>query len=258
MLSGKEIKLIMQIYQYIKDKLIENGFSEGEALVFVKLLCFPDSTADFLKKQTGLSSAGVYKILGELRDKGLVVANGSNPANYQAVDIDFLADTFEKTGRKMQRIAGKLKGLTGLVNSPFKAKIFENEDLNDEYLNITRQIDDFIWCVGSFEAVVNFFGENVEKEFIQKRCKKGVFADAIIFDNSNYSKNLAGRDKGEKRETKFIKIKNYPLNFEYLFGDTYLNFHKDCEGRLQMIKARSKDLARAKLLQYQALWNSTN
>lgn len=248
----------MQIYQYIEGKLIENGFSEGEALVFVKMLCFPGATADLLKKQTGLSSAGVYKILGILKDKGLVIVTDSNPATYQAVDINFLANTFEKAGRKMQRIAGNLKSLTELARSPFKAEIFENEDLNNEYLNITRQINDFIWCVGSFEAVVNFFGENVEKEFIQKRCKKGVFADAIIFDDSNYSKNLAGRDKGEKRETKFIKIKNYPLNFEYLFGDTYLNFHRDNDGRLQMIKADSKDLTRAKLLQYQALWNSTN
>ncbi|MBT5016590.1 hypothetical protein HOM98_03845 [Candidatus Peregrinibacteria bacterium] len=247
----------MQVTPYIRTKLIENGFSEGEALTFVKLLVFPEATTAFLKNQTKLSLAGTYKVLDSLVNKGLVVPIPGKPTKYQAADMNQLAQKFERESRKMKRVAEKLKGLNDLVASPYPTEIYEDDDLVNQYLTIPGQIDDFIWCVGSFEAVVNFFGENIEKEFINKRCKNGVFADAIIFDNSEHSKSLAGRDKGEKRETKFIEVNNYPLDFDYLFGDTYLNFHKDSEGKLRMIKAESPDLAKAKLLQYQIMWNST-
>ncbi|MFA5793102.1 MAG: helix-turn-helix domain-containing protein [Candidatus Gracilibacteria bacterium] len=247
----------MQAYDYIIEKLIGIGFSEGEAIIYTKLLSYPSVTANFLQKQTRFSLAGIYKILDSLISSGLVLTQATKPSVYKAIGTNLLAKRFEKESKKMQRISRKLQDLTGLMSINEQTEIYEDEELVNEYLSIPKKINDFIWCVGSFEAVINFFGENTEREFIKTRCSRGVSADAIIFDSSKCSKELAGRDRGEKRETKFIGIKNYPLNFDYLFGDTYLNFHKDDEGKLRMLKVKSKNLANAKLMQYQALWNST-
>lgn len=247
----------MQAQDYIIEKLAKIGFSEGEAIIYTKLLAFKSVTAGFLQKQTKFSPAGVYKILDSLVENGLVLIQGTKPSTYSAIGPNLLAKRFEKESKKMQRISQKLQNLTGLISANEQTEVYEDEEMIDEYLSIPKKIDDFIWCVGSFEAVINFFGDNTEREFIKTRCSRGISADAIIFDDSKCSKELAGRDKGEKRETKFIEIKNYPLNFDYLFGDTYLNFHKDDEGKLRMVKVKSKNLANAKLMQYQALWNST-
>jgi hypothetical protein len=78
----------------------------------------------------------------------------------------------------------------------------------------------------------------------------------LIFDDTKLSRDVASTDKSKKRETHFISGYNYPHEFSYLFKDTYLNFYKDVDGRVKILKAESPDLARAKLIQYQMIWNS--
>ncbi|MDD3861594.1 MAG: hypothetical protein PHP74_01765 [Candidatus Gracilibacteria bacterium] len=145
-----------------------------------------------------------------------------------------------------------------MSDSPEGTAIYEDNDLNDFYLNIPYKIDDFIWCIGSFEAVVSFFGLDIEKEFIKARVKKGKFADAVIFDDSKYSHDRASKDTFEKRETRIIPHNDYPLEFSYLFNSTILDFYKDIDGKVKVLKTENPDIAKARLIQYQQLWNSTN
>lgn len=247
----------MQINSYLKSSLQNLGLSDGEAEIYFKILKNGLSEAADLKIQSKLSVAGVYKILHSLRDKGFIVANQdiSRAVKFSAISITEVAKRVAAESKKLQRLSDQLKYLN---NVPENLEILENEDLLSYYLNIPYKIDDFIWCVGSFVSIINFFGENVEKDFIKLRNKRGIHADAIIFDDSKFSEDLAGRDFRERRETKIMAQKNYPLVFEYLYGDTYLNFYKSDDGVLKVLKSESPELARAKLCQYQALWHSTS
>lgn len=248
----------MELKYYIQKSLIELGLSNGEARVYFEILKKPGVDALFLQKHGKFSIAGIYKILGSLVDKGLIVATRNvRTMVYFPTALSNISKRIDKKGRTLARISGKLKELSRLNNLPEEVEVYENDDLVNYYLNIPYKIDDFIWCIGSFEAVVNFFGQEVEQEFINNRIKKGKAADAIIFDNSDFSKNLAGRDIKEKRETRFIQSGEYPLEFSYLFGDTYLNFYRDADSKVKVIKAQSEELARAKNIQYQMLWRST-
>lgn len=260
----------MQLKYYIQKSLIELGLTQGEAKVYFEILEKPGIDASTLQKLQKFSPAGVYKILGALIDKGLIVPtkNGRTMV-YFSTPLTEISKKIDKKERTLARISGKLKELSRLkylddlgdldssTNESRQLEIYESDDLTNYYLNIPYKIDDFIWCIGSFEAVVNFFGQEIEQEFINNRIKKGKQADAIIFDNSDFSKSLAGRDIKEKRETKFIHNGQYPLEFSYLFGDTYLNFYKDSEGKVKVLKAQSEELARAKNIQYQMLWRAT-
>ncbi len=248
----------MRIKQYLQQVLTSIGLTEGEAKVYFAILKSPGCDASYLKGKVKFSMAGVYKILHALSEKGFVIpSEKKGPITFTAIPLDKVAKKFEVDGRKMQRTAGKLKDMARLSSMPSEVEVFSEDDLTDFYLNIPAKIDDFIWCVGSFEAVMKFFGPTIEKDFIKSRSRKGAFADAIIFDNSDYSKDLAGRDAGEKRETKFVRNGEYPLEFSYLFGDTYLSFYKDSEGKINMTKIESPEVSRAKLIQYQKLWGST-
>lgn len=257
----------MKLKYYIQKSLIELGLTQGEAKVYFEILKKPGIDAQTLQKSQKFSTAGIYKILGALIDKGFVTAakKASRSAIYFSTPLAEISKKIDKKERTLARISGKLKELSHLNKiddsdssiSNDQLEIYEANDLTNYYLNIPYKIDDFIWCIGSFEAVVNFFGQEVEQEFINNRIKKGKQADAIIFDNSDFSKNLAGRDIKEKRETKFIHNGQYPLEFSYLFGDTYLNFYRDVDGAVKVLKAQSEELARAKNIQYQMLWRAT-
>ena len=248
----------MNLQKYLKQALRDFGLSDGEAKLYLTILKYPQIEAAQLKEKTPYSMAGIYKMLHALSDKGFVNPSQDNsPIKFTATPLDKTANKFATQGRKLQRISAKLSELSRLSEIPTETEIFDENDLTDFYLNIPSKINDFIWCVGSFEAVMKFFGPTIEKEFIGGRIKKGITADAIIFDNSKFSEELAGRDIKEKRETRIISHQNYPLEFDYLFGDTILNFYKDPEDKIKILKTESPDIAKAKLIQYQAIWNST-
>lgn len=268
----------MNIKRYLQQILATIGLTEGEAEMYCAVLSAPECDASYLKNKLSFSMAGIYKMLHALSEKGFLIPSyergvplsgtaididsasaksKKSPITFTAVPLDKIAKKFDVDGRKMQRTAGRLADLAKLSVLPSEVEVFEESDLTDFYLNIPAKIDDFIWCVGSFEAVMEFFGPATEKEFIKNRARRGAHADAIIFDDSELSKELAGRDAGEKRETKFIRNGNYPLEFSYLFGDTFLSFYKDSEGDLKMTRIESPEVARAKLIQSQKLWGST-
>jgi sugar-specific transcriptional regulator TrmB len=247
----------MKVNQYIRQSLTRLGLSDGEADIYLKLLKNPPLSVSDLKVNTCYSLSGLYKIINSLVDKGLVVTSGSLPCVFAPLPLNEIAKKLSNEGRKLERISSKLADIGKLTKVPVETEIFEGNSLIDYYLNLPHKIDDFLWCVGSFDSVIHFFGPEVEKDFIKSRVKRGKHADALVFDKSSRSEDLARRDILEKRETKFIKHGDYPLEFSYLFGDTYLNCYKDSDGKVKFLKVESPDFARARLIQYQTLWNST-
>ncbi len=248
----------MNIKYYIQKSLIELGLSEGESQVYFEVLKKPGIDANFLQRQKKYSSAGIYKILNLLVDKGILIAvKSARACVYFPVPLIEISKRLLSKGKKIERISEKLKELHRLNNLSEEVEIYENENFVNYYLNLPYKMDDFTWCVGSFDAVKNFLGVDIEKEFINKRVKKGIHCDALIFDDSKDAREIAGTDKRMKRETKFIENYNYPLEFSYLFSDNYLTFYRDYKGKVKVLEANAPDLARAKLIQYQIIWNST-
>lgn len=248
----------MNIQSYIKQALNVFGLTEGEIRVYFALLQKGAMDVSLIKSETKYSTAGVYKIVNSLVEKGFVLpVEKSLSQNFVAVPLGNIGKKFAVHGRKMNRIADKFLELGKLSGISAETEVYEGDSLTDYYLDIPYKIDDTIWCVGSFEACVGFMGDEIEKTFIKTRVKKGHNATAIIFDENDRSRELSSRDKLEKRETKFINNGEYPMEFSCLYGDNYLNFYKDAEGKVKVLRSQAPDLARAKLIQYQMLWNST-
>jgi len=215
----------MNIQNCVKQALEIFSLTEGETKVYFVLLQKGALDASLIKSEVKYSTAGIYKILNFLEDKGFVfpVAK-SSPVTYLAVPLGTIGKKFAVQGRKMSRIADKFSELSKLLKISSETEIYEGDSLTDYYLDIPYKIEDTIWCVGSFGAVMKFFGHEIEHDFIKTRIKKGHQATAIIFDETDVSRDLAGRDKLEKRETHFIQNGQYPLEFAYLYGDNYLRF----------------------------------
>lgn len=249
----------MNVGQYVRNSLADLGLTEGEAHVYFTLLQEKTPmTTEHLRSVSKLSVSGTYKVIRSLVDKEFILsAKEGGAATYVPISLQKLSSKLVAKSRKFLRTSEKLSELGKLSGVSAETDVVEGNALTDYYLNIPAKIDDFIWCVGSFAAVMNFFGSDIERAFINARLRKGKHADAVIFDDSLFSKELAGRDVGEKRETKLIPHGRYPLEFSYLFGNTCLDFYKDAAGQVKVLKSESPELARARLIQYQTIWNST-
>jgi sugar-specific transcriptional regulator TrmB len=248
----------MEIHEYIKKALFTLGLSENEIKVYLEILQNPYSDAIFLKNNTKLSKACVYKMIGLLFDKNIIkIKNDHSIATYKAIPVSKIGKKLSSKGRQLERIGIKLQEISPNNDLNEQIEIINYDENRDYYLEIANKAKDFIWCVGSYKAGEIFNGKTLENEFIKYRVKRGVHADAIIFDNYTESAALAKRDKLEKRETKLIFQHNYPLEFTYLFGDTCASFYKDDKDKIKVMKISSPAYAKAKLMQFQNLWQST-
>jgi len=220
----------MKVNNYLQITLAELGLTSGEAEIYLSILKNPNITASELKSGHNYSNAGIYKILNSLSDQGLInVYNKEDRRSYIALPIENLAKKLATRGRKIQRLSMKVKEISSLSKFDDDTEILKDDELTDFYLNIPYKIDDMIWCIGSHEAVVNFFGKSIEQEFINTRIKRRMHANAIIFEDSTYALDLSKRDNLEKRESRIVPINEYPLEFSYLYDDKLLTFYKDDE-----------------------------
>lgn len=249
----------MEVKDYIHKSLMELGLSNGEAKVYFEILNEKEADVSFLRKVTKYSVAGIYKILNSLIDKSFIYpVKKVGVRVFVAVPLSVISKKIALRGRKLSRIADKFNELNRLASVPVETQVYEENSLSDYYLNIPYKADDFIWCVGSFSAMKNFVGLEVEKEFINKRVKRGINCDALVFDYSDEASKVVGTRRSERRETKFVTDYNYPLEFTYLFGDKVVTFYKGADDKVKVLKAQSPELARAKAVQYQMLWKAIN
>ena len=249
----------MNTREYLKKSLMELDFGEGGSALYLTLLDCPGANGSYLREKTKYSNAAVYKILNSLLDKGFICRVDDYPAKYFSIPLDRIAQKISNRGRKIVRLGEKLKNLDRIGRMPCEnSEVYEDNAFTDFYLNIPYKINDgFIWCVGSYGAVRDFFGVEVEREFVMKRLGKGVNCDALIFDDNSFSRKFGSSNRSERRETKFLPVKNYPSEFTYLFDDELVTFYKDYDDKIKILRTSSSSLAKAKLLQYQMIWKST-
>ncbi len=248
----------MKVGSYIKNSLKSLGLTEGESDIYHEVWKSPGISVSGLKDRTGYSFAGVYKMTNALTDKKFLIVNKeAGGAIFTVVPLGDVAHRFLSQSRRMERISYKLKELSKLSRVPEACEVLEDSNLSDYYLNLPHRVDQLLWCIGSYEAVMKFVGPEVEREFVNTRVKRGKNAQAIMFDDSVGARALATRDVLERRETKFVKCSEYPLEFSYIFDNTYVNFYKADDGKIKIVKIDSPEFVKSKMVHYKSLWDST-
>ncbi|MBY5774878.1 TrmB family transcriptional regulator [Rhizobium leguminosarum] len=107
----------------IVDRLVQIGFSDQEARIYMTLVLIGPATAYELGKQARLAVPNTYNVMRSLTGKGAAHQVSGQPARYIAVPPQQFFDAMaSKTTRLCQELAGKLNNL--------------RQDANDEYVEM--------------------------------------------------------------------------------------------------------------------------
>lgn len=109
-------------------ELVDLGFTEYEAKVYLALLKENPSNGYQLSKRTGVPRSMVYEALGRLHARGAVLKTGSVKATlYQPVPPQNLLDRFdEEYHRKIVSLRKNLNSLTKLRMRIYFGRLKEN------------------------------------------------------------------------------------------------------------------------------------
>ncbi|MFA4815446.1 MAG: helix-turn-helix domain-containing protein [Candidatus Gracilibacteria bacterium] len=248
----------MRVTDYIFQSLIALGLTDREAAVYLFLLKKSPLTASELAYKKGLSIAGAYKIIHSLLEKKMIeLEENKRPFRFKTTSLQKLTKYFEKQGRQWYRRSQQIKQLSHLEQLPEKSEFIVENELSDFYLKLLSETPDFMGFMATYEAIVDIIGKNLENAFVQERIKKGFRAEGVMFQKTPLSEELCKRNWREKREFRYFPIKNYPCEFTYVYGDKVASFSRSDEGKVEVVNIHSPSLARARLMQIQAMWNST-
>lgn len=125
--------------------LIEFGFSEKEAKIYITLLALEIATANEIAKAANINRSSTYVVLEGLKNKGFVgLSNDKKVQGYVAVSPDIILETLESNIKKQNILKEKIKNiipdLKGLDKNNKKApivRVFEGKSgIREAYFNI--------------------------------------------------------------------------------------------------------------------------
>ena len=119
------------VFQAEKDSinlLIQVGFTETQAKLYLTLINLGKTDAKTLSKQANVPRQATYRALGELQEKGLVEKIISLPQEYKAVPLqDGLAIMVKEKANAYQKMTTEVRDFLGKIRrattSPRRRKI---------------------------------------------------------------------------------------------------------------------------------------
>ncbi len=203
-----------------KEQLIDLGFGDKEASVYLALLELGPSTTTEISRRAGINRTTGYDILESLASDGLInPIRDTKIQKYSAENpekvISFLENKIKQTEEKLKQAHLLLPELLSVFNVKEKPKVkfFEGiervKEAFEDTLNTKREILAYAVGADMFETV----GREYFKEYTRKKVEKNIHVKVIAPDDEE-SREVVSRDALELRESVLIPKEKFYFTTE--------------------------------------------
>lgn len=190
-------------------QLIELGFTNKEASVYLALLESGQSTVSYIARKAGINRTTGYDILEILAGKGFVsVIDQGNTRQYTAEDprkiIQYSENKLKQAQEELQaskKILPELKSVFNKTDKP-KVKFYEGLDGLKEVLEDTLTANEQLVGYSVAESYFDVLPE-YGMGYLKRRIAKGISGRFIAPDTPG-TRERAKHDKAELRETRLV------------------------------------------------------
>lgn len=169
-----------------KESLIELGFSDKEAKVYLALLEMGRGTASQIARAAGIQRTTAYNILDILVSKKLVLLSGREPKEEYAAEapekiVELLkeqAKDYQTKLGKAEKLIPQLKSMQRIGERP-KIRFYEGKagliEVYEDTLTSTEEIRAYATLDDMYAALPGYF-----PDYFKRRAKKKIAARAIV------------------------------------------------------------------------------
>lgn len=241
----------------IYKELINLGFSQKEASVYLALLSLGKRTVSPIARTAQINRTTVYDILSSLEVKGLVSVSGKEPLQeYVAESPDKILSMLEAQIKKDQAILQKaqnlvpqLKSLHNVSDRP-KVRFYEGKEGLEQVYEDTLTSREAIRAYATYDDMEKALPGYFPKYFY-RRAKKGIKIRAI-FPKTKEGVNLAEKNAEQLRKTAIVPLKDFYFSPEINIYDNKVMIASWKE-KLGII-IESKEIADAMKTIYELAW----
>jgi len=222
------------------EELINAGLKEKEAQIYNSLLSSGNLPVNEIIKKTNLKRGIVYKTLYDLIEKGLVSESIIKKKLHFKAEHPFkLSDFVEEKYKEAQKNQTTLATILPQLVSSFKSagnkpgiKIYEGiQGIKDAYMD-TIHSNQKIYSILQTSDVEPEIYDWLNKVYAPLRFKNKIWADVILTEEGESTKEYLSYNPEAFRETRTIPQPKFPIGIEMnIYGDkvAFINFNKNSD-----------------------------
>jgi len=175
--------------------LIQNGFSQREAKIYLTCLEYKAVNVATIARVTKEKRSTIYSVIKELQKKGLINTIEKNKiAMYSAISPDHIATQLKSKYEQFKELLPAFSALTEKFGIAPKVEFYEWLDsimeIYDQILDSQVEIDAFLWTI-HFPKVIQ---KHLEKKFFPKKIEKNIHSRTLLSDTPTNKKALRNTD----------------------------------------------------------------
>jgi sugar-specific transcriptional regulator TrmB len=241
----------------IYKNLIEIGFSEKEAGVYLAMLELGKRTATPIARMANINRTTVYDILDSLAAKGLVTISGKEPLQEYVAEspekiFHLLETKIQKDQSRLQQaknLVPQLKSMHNISDRP-RVRFYEGKEGLKETYEDTLTSHETILAYANVDDMHKTLPDYFPG-YYKRRTKKGIHIKAIFPDNQT-GRERAKLDKNEFRESAIVPADEYYFSPEINIYDNKVMIASWRE-KLGII-IESKEIAEAMKSAFKLAW----
>lgn len=207
-----------QLTMLNKKQLVEIGFTEKEASVYLALLEMGPSTVSEIGRQAKINRTTGYDIVEMLCSKGLANALGEGSIKKYTAEnpekiITFSQNKFQEAQGQLEaskKLLPELRSIFQKTEKP-KVKFYEGREEMKQAFEETLTAKETIVAYGS-EAMDEVLPEYTDK-YIKLRVAKGIHAKGIVPNTIGIQKFIS-KNKEQLRETRSVPANKLDIDIE--------------------------------------------
>ena len=175
--------------------LIQNGFSQREAKIYLTCLEYKAVNVATIARVTNEKRSTIYSVIKELQKKGLINAIEKNKiAMYTAIPPDHIANQLKNKYEQFKELLPAFSALTEKFGIAPKVEFYEWLDsireIYDQILDSQVEIDAFLGTSHFPKAIQ----KHLEKKFFPKKIEKNIHSRTLLSDTPTNKKALRNTD----------------------------------------------------------------
>ena len=221
----------------MKKLLLELGFSEKEADVYIMLNTLGPSAASVLARLTKIPRTSMYDILGSLESKGLITSYQQGKSTFFAIDDLKKLVALQKDRITVAEAAYDQLRAESQKDQQIQVSYYKGvEAVKDLYKDILLQpIDEFcVWI--KIESLYQAFDPVYDSAWTLKRVAQGIYARLLMQDSPG-GRKFKRDDADLYRETILLPEDCYFESSCFIYGGQVCFF--DMEGEITGIRIKN-------------------
>jgi sugar-specific transcriptional regulator TrmB len=234
------------------------GFSKNEATVYLATLELGAAPISNISRLSGIKRPTCYVLLEELAVKGYASSvNDGKRVVYSVVSPSQLSRTVERRQERFIKSMPELMGLASLSPQKPIVRLYAGvAGVIEAYnLSLEQPKESEILIYGTAEVKITY--TDFIAEYLKNRVEKGIFARAILPNNS-VNREVPKTDTKELRETRFLSTEKFDPTIEInIFSDTITYIaHSETEPFATVIESAA--IATLEKQRFEIIWDAAS